>query len=165
MKDDILFGTSHSSMATREGLLCSNLSFLTSLRLLTLTHKMRLFSVGNTHSVKDCLFLYKFTCGWSTWFPLLFSGRCEPREQHYSEVPCCSAVRHPETYQSTTPEQTHSQLDDPTSHFWFHLAAISWRPKILSLFMRCCSVPKLIEDCVNTFSVEYWFPASQPDLR
>ena len=69
------------------------------------------------HSVKYCSYLFRFTCGWSTWFPLLFSCRWEPREQHYSEVPCCSAVRHPETYQSTTPEQTHSQLDDPTSHF------------------------------------------------
>ena len=37
MKDDLMFGTSHSSMATREGVLSSILSFLTSLRLPTLT--------------------------------------------------------------------------------------------------------------------------------
>ena len=37
MKDDLMFATSHSSMATREGVLSSILSFLTSLRLPTLT--------------------------------------------------------------------------------------------------------------------------------
>ena len=50
-KDDVMFGTSHSPMATRERLLCSTLPFHTSLRLLNLITQEEMFQPSGSYAL------------------------------------------------------------------------------------------------------------------
>ena len=115
-KDDLMSGTSHSPMATRERLLCSILSFHTSLRLPNLITREEtpqpLVSFFNLPMAEA----QDFQC-YSHVFENL------GKETIPSDHAAVRLVIQKPTNRG--PEPTYSQLDVQTSHSLFHIAAAS----------------------------------------
>ena len=165
-KDDLMFGTTHSPMATRESLLDSIISFHMSLRLLNLITRGRTSQPLGSYALIQRLIVL--------WINLPMA---EARDYHcYSHVfqdlvkrtitsdrSLTSTSCHSKAFKSKATRQAHSKLH-PTIPFLFQIAAASetasrWPPYFLPI--RCEGVgfvcrPRLLVGGIQCYYVSSW---------